>query len=259
MNINSLVKLREFEDNCLLIRDSVFLEEKFTQTNICRINRYSVGVNSINKYTDVGCNPSAPLFHTYGILGSNSYFFAKIPNLYLNNLPLSIKSKLKELNIMNPEIYFVPQAYISNDSLQFKPSYWLYPDAPSPIPQGSYKQGNVMVGVFESTVHPLTIDGTVGMIKKSYNLHDGKVSPDHGKINIIQKNLPLAFWSIVYKEENGFKRCAVTLHWIITFEASCIIRNIIEADPKPTMRLLKNKFKQTEPYKTLVHTLDFLN
>lgn len=253
----SLSQLREFEESCLGLGDSNFLEQQFTKHTISGINRYSLGLDTM--YTPVGKNPSAPLFHTYGVLASNALFFAKIPNLYFDGLPDSIKSNLRTLNIDKLDIYFVPQSYVEygGPTLQIKPTYWLFPDTPAPIPDGNYESGNVIVGVFESTKHKLTIDGSENMIEKTYSLHDGRVSPDHGNINLTNKDLPIAFWSIVFHKET--KKCAVTLHWILNFEDNKKIRDdIIQAGNNTIGRLIE-EFKKVEPYRSLVNTLNFLN
>jgi hypothetical protein len=252
IKIQTLNQLRIFEDSCFV---SSFMNTKFDFiSNNIGSNFYYIGSN--NGYSPVGgLNPIAPLFHTYHILASHSYFFSKIPKFYLPFIPESILQKLRELNISNPEIYFVPQGYNSDDPIQFKPSYWLHPNAPSPIPDGNYAKGNVNIGIFESTTaKQLTIDGVDRMIQKSYYLHDGRISPDHGKLNITKSDLPIAFWTIAISGDKS----AVTLHWILTFEQSKEIREYINQGNN-TLETLIEKFEENEPYNSLVHTLDFLN
>ena len=209
-------------------------------------NRFSVGA----EWARVGGgNPSAPIFHIYHMLSSNSYFFAKLPVSFIPNIPDSVRDAALRLDINRVDLYFVPQSYPGAES-EYKPSYWLHPDAPEPIPAGVYASGSVKVGIFESSIGTaIEFPGEnshirVGsLVTKSYSMHDDRVSPDHGKVNI--GGPPVRFWTISYHSPD--KKLAITLHWILDFADSQRIRNEIIAGHN-TLDALLARIEHIAPY-----------
>ena len=172
--------------------------------------------------------PQSPIVHNYNGPGARVPIFVSLPREFRWNIPEAIREQISRENIDQLDILFTPQLENRQRDASLKSQFWMFPLLPSIdgiVGAPPEYQKTVFQGIYDSD-HPIDDQVRSGELHPfAMSLHDGRVSPDTGHLNVTGVTGSFAFYSLVVFE----RRAAVTLHWILPFAVLCNLDNLLVA------------------------------